>query len=156
MRPATHRLIQPAVVLAVFALDRLTKAWALSWLAPRGSVRVLPFFHFSYIENTGAAWGMLQGGNTLLIGVAVALLGALLYLRRKWPEENLWSHYGLVLVAGGALGNLYDRIALGYVVDFLDFLVWPVFNVADSAITVGAVSLAWGLHLSEGDSKRQK
>jgi len=153
MRAADHRLIQPVLVLVIVAADRATKAWAQEWLLPRGSVAVLPFFHLTYVENSGAAWGMLQGRNPLLIAVSAALLGFLLYLRRRWPAENLWSHYGMALVAGGAVGNLYDRVALGAVVDFLDFLVWPVFNVADSCISVGAVCLAWGLR---GEPSTQK
>lgn len=145
MRAPDHRLIQPLLVPVIFVADRATKVWAQDRLLPLGSVRVLPFFHLTYVENSGAAWGMLQGRNLLLIGVSVVLLGFLLYLRRRWPPENLWSHYGMALVAGGALGNLYDRLALGYVVDFLDLIHWPVFNVADSCITVGAACLAWGL-----------
>lgn len=145
MRPATHRFLQPLVVFAVFAADRASKAWAMRSLMPRGSIKVLPFFRLSYVENTGAAWGMLQHRNAALIGVTVALLAALLYLRRRWPPENLWAHYGMTLVAGGALGNLYDRLTFGCVVDYFDFIVWPVFNVADSCITVGACCLAWGL-----------
>ena len=142
-------LLRPVLILAIFVLDRVTKSWAMERLLPLGSVRVLPFFRFTYIENSGAAWGMFRGGNKFLILVAVVLLVVLLRLRRRWPESNRWAHYGLALVAGGALGNLYDRIVLGFVVDFLDFLVWPVFNVADSCITVGACSLAWGLHQEE-------
>jgi signal peptidase II len=153
MRPATHRLSQTLLLAAVFSADRLTKLWAQVSLRPRPSIRVLPFFHLSYVENTGAAWGMLQGRNPLLIIISLALLGALLYLRRSWPQKNLWTHYGLVLVAGGALGNLYDRLRFGCVIDFLDFLVWPVFNVADSSITVGACCLAWGLHLADRERK---
>ena len=149
MRPATHRLIQPLLVLAVFVADRWTKVWAHDSLEPVGSIRVFPFFHLTYLENTGAAWGMLRGRNILLIGISLALLAALFHLKRRWPSRNLWTHYGLVLVAGGALGNLYDRIRFGAVIDYLDFLVWPVFNVADSCITVGACCLAWGLHAAE-------
>jgi len=156
MRPTTHRLIQNGVIPLAFCVDRAAKVWAQSSLAPKGSIAVLPFFHLTYLENTGAAWGILRGNNVILIGVSVALLAGLLYLRRVWPRENLWSHYGLALVAGGALGNLYDRIALGCVVDFLDFLVWPVFNVADSCISVGAVVLAWGLHSADRARKREK
>jgi signal peptidase II len=145
MRQTAHRFLQPLTVLLVFAADRATKLWAVGWLQERSSVKVLPFLHFSYVENTGAAWGILQHNNAILIAVTIVLLGALLHLRRRWPSENLPAHYGMVLVAGGALGNLYDRLTLGCVVDFIDFLVWPVFNVADSCITVGAVLMAWGM-----------
>lgn len=149
MRPSTHRLIQPLLVVAIFVADRLSKVWAADVLRPVGSIKVLPFFHLTYLENTGAAWGMMRGRNYLLIAVSMGLLLMLFHLKRKWPQKNLWTHYGLMLVAGGALGNLYDRIRFGAVIDYFDFLVWPVFNVADSCITVGAVCLAWGLHLAD-------
>ena len=155
MRPAAHRLSQSALLLGVFVLDRATKAWAIHWLAPRVAVPVLPFFHLTYLETTGAAWGMMRGSNLLLIAVSVALLGALFTMRRRWEPGNLWAHYGIALVAGGALGNLFDRIAYGSVVDFLDFLVWPVFNVADSAITVGAALIILD-NLLELDRARAK
>jgi signal peptidase II len=77
-------------------------------------------------------------------------------MRRKWPESNARLYYGTALVAGGALGNLYDRIVYGYVVDFFDLIVWPVFNIADSCITVGACLLAWGLHLEDKREAKEK
>lgn len=159
MRPAAHRLTQASLVFCIFVADRLTKIWAQGNLAHRDSIPVLPFFHLTYVENTGAAFGMLKDKVWLLVIVSLALLGVLLYLRRVWPGSNLWTHYGLVLVAGGALGNLYDRIRFGYVIDFFDFLVWPVFNVADSCITVGACCLAWGMHradVPEAEAKERR
>ena len=144
MRPPA-RLGEPLLILAVFLADRATKAWARQWLAPVFSLRLLPFFQLTYVENTGAAWGMFQGRNLFLIALSVGLLAGLLVLRRRWPKDDKLLHCGAALVAGGALGNLYDRIALGYVIDFLDFIVWPVFNVADSAITTGACLLAFGM-----------
>ncbi|MBI4676032.1 MAG: signal peptidase II [Elusimicrobia bacterium] len=149
MRPAA-RLIEPLLVAGLFLADRLTKAWALRSLRPIEGIPVLPFFRLTYVENTGAAFGMGPRRNGLFIAVAAVLLVGLLYWRRRWPKENRWLQYGALLVIAGALGNLYDRIAYGFVVDFLDFgvspaLRWPAFNVADSCITVGAVCLAWGL-----------
>jgi signal peptidase II len=149
MRRTARSLTDPAILFALFVLDRATKHWAQVWLMPRGSVDVLPFFRFSYVENTGAAWGMMRGSNYLLIGVSIVLLAGLFWMRRTWKDGTVWLRFGSVLVAAGALGNLYDRIAYGAVVDFLDFIVWPVFNVADSCITVGACALAWGLHLED-------
>ncbi len=149
MRPTAPRLILPGIVLAILAVDRLSKIWALNSLMPIGEIRLLPFFHLTYVENTGAAWGMFAGRSTFLIVVSVVLLGGLLYFRKRWLAENDWCRYGTALVVGGAIGNLYDRIVYGFVVDFFDFLVWPVFNVADSCITVGACCLAWGLHLAD-------
>lgn len=149
MRQPAQFLRAPAVLLTIFIVDRLTKYWALNSLRPIYEIKVLPFFHLTYLENTGAAWGILRDGNTALIFVSIVLLGGLLYLRRRWQEYGPWVDWGILLVAGGALGNLYDRIAYGFVVDFLDFLVWPVFNAADSCITVGACCMAWGLHLAD-------
>ena len=137
-------LVRPAVLLGVLIADRLTKLWAMARLAPRPGLPLLPFFHLTYVENTGAAFGIGRSRNAFFIGLTVALLGGLMFLRRRWPRHG-WLEAGCVLVVGGALGNLYDRLAYGFVVDFLDFRVWPVFNLADSCITMGACCLAWGL-----------
>lgn len=146
-------LARPLGLAALLVLDRLTKRWALDWLEPRGSVPVLPFFHLTYVENTGAAFGVGRARNGFFIGLSLLLLGGLFYLQRSWPKENRWLRAGLLLVTAGAVGNLYDRLAYGFVVDFLDFRVWPVFNVADSCVTVGACLLAWGLHLEDKRAK---
>ena len=136
---------RPAVLLGIFIADRLTKLWALSWLAPRNGIALLPFFHLTYVENTGAAFGIGRSRNGFFVGLTLVLIGLLFYMRRRWPRDHRWLEGGFLLVTGGALGNLYDRLAYGFVVDFLDFRVWPVFNVADSCVTVGACCLAWGL-----------
>lgn len=132
------------VIASVLVLDRITKLWALKTLAFRPPIEVLPFFHLTYVENTGAAFGMGQDLNWFFVGLSSAILAVLLYWRRSWSKENIPLQLGCSLVAGGAVGNLCDRIAYGYVIDFLDFLVWPVFNVADSCITVGAFLLFLG------------
>ena len=96
----------------------------------------------TYVQNTGAAFGLLRGWAVLFVAASVAIM---LWIARQllrpsahWPVSVLWG-YGLVL--GGAAGNLLDRLRLGYVVDFFDLRVWPVFNVGDSAITVGIALL---------------
>lgn len=137
------------IFFLVFALavtlDQATKAWATSWLEPRGFVAVIPdFFNLTYVRNTGVAFGMFAGHGLLVAAFMVALvLLALVFSRGvDWArlEPNL---VGGGLVAG-AVGNLLDRARIGYVVDFLDFHVgphhWPSFNVADSLI---CVSVAW-------------
>jgi len=139
------RLNTPAVILAVFLLDRASKARVLATLF-HGSVAVLPFFHLTYAENTGVAFGMFRDSNMLFLVFSAVLVGVLLFLRRSIQAHGRLAAIGLALVLGGALGNLYDRIAYGFVVDFFDFSFFPaVFNVADSAITVGAVFLALGM-----------
>jgi len=137
-----------AVAAGVLALDRATKVFAQLVLTTK-TIVVAPFFHLHYVENTGAAFGMMQGGNWVLIFV---MLGIIAYILWNWKDlcaQGAWTKWGCVLIVAGAFGNLYDRIVLGHVVDFLDFLVWPVFNIADSAICVGAgcfiisLVLAW-------------
>ncbi len=142
-----------AAMAAIVTADRLTKLWAIHWLKPRVDVAILPFFHLTYVENTGAAFGIGFSRNNFFIGLSAVMLAVLLYLQTAWSGKSLWVRAGLVLVAGGAFGNLYDRIAYGYVVDFLDFRVWPVFNVADSCVTVGACCLAWGMSEEERKAK---
>jgi signal peptidase II len=141
-------------IVAVWIADRLTKIWAVQWLLPRISIPVAPFFYLTYVENTGAAFGIGFSRNGFFTVLSAVLLTGLAYLQRSWPRENKWLRVGVVLVAGGALGNLYDRLAFGYVVDFLDFRVWPVFNLADSCVTVGACCLAWGLRLEDKKSAK--
>lgn len=132
-------------VAGLLVLDRLSKWWALESLAPIGAIPVLPFFHLTYLENTGAAFGVGRGLNHFFTALSAVLIAVLLYLLKAWDKKGPWVRWGLLLVVSGALGNLYDRLAYGFVVDFLDFRVWPVFNAADSCVTVGACCLAWGL-----------
>ena len=102
-------------------------------------------FHLTRVNNTGAAFGMLKGSGTLLamISIVCVLASAVALLRGfflKSTSSGLdagFRNFGLTLVAAGAAGNLYDRLRFGYVIDFLDFRIWPVFNVADSGICVG-------------------
>lgn len=140
-----RRLLRPAAFVALLAADRATKLWAMHDLRFHGPVPVLPFFELSYVENTGAAFGLGHGANGLFIAVSVVLIAVLVRLLRRWPKDDLWLQAGGLLVLAGALGNLYDRLFYRYVVDFLYLHHWPVFNVADSCITVGACLLAWGL-----------
>ena len=139
------KLLSPAIVLAVFLLDRFTKSWTLAHLLHR-SVAVLPFLKFTYAENTGVAFGMFHGNNLFFMGVSSSLVVVLLLMRRRIQSYGFIPAAGLALVLAGAIGNLYDRVAYGFVVDFFDLSFFPaVFNVADSAITVGAVLMALGI-----------
>jgi signal peptidase II len=126
------------VAAIVLILDQFTKYMALWWLKPQGSVSVIPgVFHLSFVENTGIAFGLFQGHPEILSYVIFAsvlcLLGGAWFLRNQKFAERL--AYGFVL--GGAIGNLVDRVRFQHVIDFIDFRVWPVFNLADSFITIG-------------------
>lgn len=128
----------------IIALDRASKVWALAYLQMR-DVEFFPYFRLHYVENTGMAFGLMQNGNLLLIGVMIAVLAYLAYSWKELAANGPLVKGGALCIFAGALGNLYDRISLGFVVDFLDFRVWPVFNVADSFITIGGVLLAVAL-----------
>lgn len=135
-----------ATIPAILAFDRATKLWAQGALRPlpRGELRLFPFLYLTYAENTGAAFSAFKNSNAALAAVSVLVLAGLLYYRKEWVRDAS-SRWGFVLVFSGALGNLYDRLVYGHVVDFVDLRVWPVFNLADSCITIGAILLALGL-----------
>lgn len=133
----------------VVVLDLLTKHWIQANIAYGEHVRVTSFFDLVLFHNEGAAFSFLAGAGGwqrfLFSVIAVAASAVIVYLLRKHPERKLFC-LGLSLVLGGALGNLYDRVTLGYVVDFI-FLhyqqeyYWPAFNIADSAISGGVILL---------------
>jgi len=148
------RTLRAATVIALLALDRATKVWAVASLKAVGTIPLIPFFDLTYVENTGAAFGMGRGANKLLTVVSIGLVIALQVIRRRWPKDAHWLQWGALLVTAGAVGNLYDRLAFGFVVDFLHIHYWPVFNVADSCISIGAVMLAWGMKDEPAPAKR--
>ncbi|MGB3933972.1 MAG: signal peptidase II [bacterium] len=130
--------------LLVLFFDQLTKFWVQNSMLPRDSIPLIPgVFHLTYVQNTGAAFGFLRGKTLFFIVVAVLVLGFIIFLAPRLSREKplLGLVFGLLL--GGALGNLIDRIRFGYVIDFLDFRVWPVFNIADMGIVVGVCFLIW-------------
>lgn len=135
-----HKAFVAAGALILLA-DRASKVWALTYLAQHGPVRFGTYLWLNYVQNTGAAFGLFQNANVLLIAVMLAVIGYLIYTWRDLSRYGCLARWGAVCMLSGALGNLYDRITLGFVVDFIDMRVWPVFNVADSFITVGAVLL---------------
>ena len=142
--------------LTIIALDQLSKAWILDGLSLREIGRVLvlpPVFNLSYVENTGVSFGLFGGGSArwFLSVFSVVVAAGLAWWATQTDRRLLISAIGLVI--GGAVGNAIDRIRFGYVVDFLDFSgtgVFPwVFNIADSAITVGVVLLILDSVLSD-------
>ena len=131
-----------SVALCAIFLDRLSKCAACAALESGGSVAVIPsIFHLTLVRNTGAAFGMLKDGRLFFIGASVvAIIAIIAYIARRTPKDMLVS-LALGLILGGAAGNLADRVLYGYVIDFLDLRVWPVFNIADSCITIGTIIL---------------
>ena len=132
------------IAVLIVGLDRLTKLLIQSTLVPGQSFPLIPsIVHLTYVQNTGAAFGLFHGQVWWLAVVSMAVCGWIVReLRRSGSSASLVV-ISLSLVLGGAIGNLIDRVWLGYVVDFVDLRVWPVFNVADSCITIGVGLLLW-------------
>lgn len=139
--------------LVVIGLDRLSKLLALHFLTLYEPVPVLPFMNITLAHNTGAAFSLLanmNGWQNILFAVlAVLIATAITVWIWRLPRRSYWLATALSLILGGALGNLWDRVQYGYVVDYLDFYIhswhWPVFNIADSAICIGAAMLLFSL-----------
>jgi signal peptidase II len=135
---------------AILVLDQITKFLAATHLAARHAVEVTPFLNLVLVYNPGAAFSFLASasGWQRPFFIAVALIASvwIVWLLRRHPQQTLFS-LALSLILAGAVGNVIDRILFGAVIDFLDFHAfgwhWPAFNVADAAITCGAVLLVW-------------
>lgn len=136
------------ITLAVVVADQVTKYFALKHLM-RSEIAITPFLNFALAFNTGAAFSFLSdaGGwqNFFFVGVAAVVSIVILFMIRRLGANDLQVAIALTLVLGGAIGNVIDRVRYGYVVDFIDVYYrnwhWPTFNIADSAITIGAILL---------------
>ena len=140
-RPARRLLVAVAVVASVVIADQLTKWWAVTRLS-RGPIHLIGTLDFELTRNTGASFSLFQGQASVLIPVAVILVGVLLVMAWRAPTYGRAAILGLIL--GGALGNLADRLFRddhGAVVDFVALHFWPTFNVADASIVVGCILL---------------
>jgi signal peptidase II len=150
---------------AVFLLDQTTKTWAIRKLRIGGDIEVIPgFLNFAYAQNTGVAFSMFdEGGDTgrwALSGLAFVAAAAVLYFFWKVPRGDDRILGALSLLLAGIVGNVLDRMRLGFVIDFIDvqFGTWhyPTFNVADSAICIGAVLLILDMLLRKNPGKVEK
>lgn len=138
--------------IGTFVLDRYTKYLVRTNMVPGQSIPVIQdFFHLTYIENSGAAFGIFKDKTWPLILITLVILGFLLYLAYTMARKDRWLLVSLGMIIGGALGNLIDRIQTGMVVDFFDFRgIWAfIFNVADIGIVIGVIILAWRIILME-------
>lgn len=148
------------ITVLVLALDQLTKLWVARELYPDGEINIISgFFKFSYTENPGIAFGMLSDGNVkwLLVAVSGAAITIVIFYLMRTPASNNLLLWSLALLAAGISGNLIDRIRMGRVIDFIEVYYrsfhWPVFNVADTAISIGAALMAIELFFSSSPRK---
>jgi len=147
-------------ILALIGLDWLTKYWIQTSMALNDTIPVIDgIFHITYIHNYGAAFSILEGKQGFLLAVTGAAMAAIaIYMvyaqkKKELTPMGLWS---LALILAGGLGNFFDRVRFGYVVDFLDFRVWPIFNVADIAVCCGCGLLVFYVMIWEPRLEKQK
>jgi len=134
----------------VVAADQLSKIWIRSHLPVGQSLFEAGFFRITRVHNTGAAFGLFQGQSfpltiVAMVGIAFFLVYALVIYRHSPILDNMPNRVALGLVLGGTIGNLIDRLRFGYVTDFIAFNLWPAFNIADSAVTIGVILFAYSL-----------
>lgn len=146
--------------IILIAVDQFTKLAVLGSLKSVGSIGIIDgFFSLTYVENRGAAFGMLEGGKWIFIAItlAVVVFAAVYYIKMPKTKENLWLRIAMAMIISGAIGNAVDRLFRGYVVDFLDFIIFgydfPVFNFADILVVLGTALLAGGIIIFDGKEK---
>ncbi|MDD3225524.1 MAG: signal peptidase II [Clostridium sp.] len=147
------------IVIITNIIDRLTKIVASGSLKGGNDIVIIRnIFDFSYVENRGAAWGVMQNKINILLIVTIIVVAGIIYFLLKYKPKNRLERISLGLIIGGALGNMYDRAVYGYVVDFIDFhykdvYSFPVFNFADMCVVVGTALLIF--HLIKEDSNEK-
>lgn len=145
-------------LIAVILADRISKIFAATCLLPIGTFPIIKdVLHFTYVENTGAAFGMLKNSRWVFMivsTVVIIAIGIYMYINRARLNKTL--SLALCLILSGGIGNMIDRICYGYVIDFIDLRLinFAVFNIADSALTIGAVILVYYVLIAE--PKQQK
>ncbi|ONI46505.1 signal peptidase II [Candidatus Epulonipiscium fishelsonii] len=135
-------------------LDQIVKFWTVNVLKVNGPIKVWPdVFHLTYVENRGAAFGMLQNRQWLFVVITIIVLIAIIIYWRHIPNDKIgkWTKIALLFTISGAIGNLIDRVRLGFVVDMFYFKLidFPVFNVADVCVVTGTILLIPLMLLSE-------
>ncbi|MBS6507707.1 MAG: signal peptidase II [Paraclostridium bifermentans] len=146
-------MIYILIILGLIGLDQISKFLAVKYLVNIGSIPIIKdIFHLTYVENRGAAFGMFQNNQMIFVVVALAAcIFGLYYLYKK--QLNLLGKSAIILIIAGAIGNLIDRVRLGFVVDYFDFrIVWNyVFNVADVFVVIGTILLCIYIICFEND-----
>ena len=138
-----HKILFAVVILLTVALDQLVKYLSVVFLKPIDTVPIIRnVFHLTYCENTGAAFSMLSGARIFFIVITAVFIALLIWLIYSNRVQNVGAAYTMAVISAGGIGNLIDRVLNGYVVDMFDFRLinFAIFNVADIAVTCGAVA----------------
>ncbi len=132
-------LLISLITILLIIIDQLTK-WIVSRNITNSVVVIKNVLYLSFVKNSGAAFGILKGQTMLLIWFSVIVIGVIFFLFDKIPKNKLIQVF-TALILGGTVSNLIDRLRLQYVIDFIDFKIWPAFNLADAAVTIGVIGL---------------
>jgi len=128
------------LALFIVCIDQLLKLYFLRIISPGQSIPLIrDFFHITLVENSGAAFGIFKNQTSLFIILSFTAIAFIIYSLPRLNKTAHLSKIALAMILGGAVSNLIDRIRFGYVIDYLDFRIWPVFNIADSFISIGAI-----------------
>jgi len=147
-------------ILIVLILDQSLKSFIrLNFLVGESMPIIKNILHVTFVRNTGAAFGLFKNSAPFFIIVSMAAIMVMLYLLLKSVTKgeflkNFIFNFSLILIISGAFGNLIDRIRFGYVIDFIDVRIWPVFNIADSSITIGSLILILSFMRQKAQSAR--
>lgn len=145
-------LINLGFFLFLLLIDQMSKYYIIHNFVPSQSkVIIRGILHFTYIRNPGLALGIFSGKFGLILGLQVLVLVALFILKKLYFSSNIIINSSFILIYSGAVGNNIDRLVHGYVVDFIDIQIWPVFNLADSYIVVGVIALILYLYIYEAE-----
>ena len=132
------------IAFLTFLIDWISKLWVRQNFSPGGSIPLIEdLFYLTRVENSGFFFGLVSFKESLSIPANLLVIVCLIILGRKISKKSSWARIGLGLMIGGAGGNFWDRLRDGRVTDFLDFRLWPVFNVADVAVCIGVGIFAW-------------
>jgi len=145
-------MINALITFFIVGLDQFSKFLAVTYLQGEPKSIIQGVFELNYVQNTGAAFGIMQNSSMLFLVITPLILTALFAYILIYKSKRTYT-LPLILILGGALGNYIDRVRMGYVVDFLDFKVWPVFNLADTSIVIGALLFAIILITEESKEK---
>ncbi|WP_461204334.1 signal peptidase II [Clostridium sp. DL1XJH146] len=139
------------IIILGIIIDRITKIWAFNNLRLGDDIELIKnFFHLQYLENRGAAFGIMQGKTVFLAIITIIILGGIVYFMFKEMKKTLISRISLSLIISGAIGNLFDRIYYKYVVDFImvhykNIYYFPTFNFADIFVVIGTILLCYSI-----------
>lgn len=125
------------VSVSIFAIEFLVKYYLKTNLADQSIPLIKNVLHLTVVFNTGAAFGILKGAGTLLIYTSLIFIIILIVMLKENAKRDFFDNLAFGLIMGGALSNLFDRIAYGFVIDYIDIRIWPVFNISDTCISIG-------------------